>query len=765
MNLNFAKVSIKRPTFILSLLSVLIILGIAAYRQMSLAMYPDVEIPYVSVTIEYDGADPEEVEELITRPIEDAISSVAGLAHLYSISEQSYSVVFGQFDLDVNPETALADVRDAVSRAQKQLPTSGVDPAVIEQLDPNSMPISTISLKSETMTPKELYTFANNTVSLDLSRVNGVARVDIVGGVVREIHINVDRDKLYDYRLTLSRIASNIASNSLNVPVGDIPQGPVELTFRSLGQFKSLDDISNTIVNFSGNDIPVTVKDLGVVVDDVQKEQNRVRISERENGQMKTSSGVLLRVYKQSKYNEVKLADDIQSKVRELNTKYSLMSAKPSMSVLTDNASMVRLMLGDTRQTIFLGIILAVLVVYFFLGSWRSTFITALALPNSLIGAFVFMYVFGFSINVISLMAISLAVGLLIDDAIVVRENIYRHYQEGKTPIRAAIDGTNEVTMAVIATTSAVISVFLPISFMSGMVGKMFMEFGLTVVFVMIISILDALTIAPMLSAYIINDHDKGKKISPAQQKAVAFIHKLTLDWFSKVYSAVDNFYIAAVRLVLRHKLKTILITALVFTAALLIAFRLKVNFMPNINLGQFYISIQAEAGADLDATDKYASEVEAILLNDPNVDFSFTTVGNSKAQYNQASIYVRMVDKPTMTTEDFQNLIRSKMAGKLGNASMSFATSVGLSGGQSQVMYNLVGDTQSKLAEVESVLIERFRQIPSFVDLNTNYMQGNPEFQINFNFEQMNKLGINSVTAGNELRSMVAGNIAAQYR
>jgi multidrug efflux pump subunit AcrB len=300
---------------------------------------------------------------------------------------------------------------------------------------------------------------------------------------------------------------------------------------------------------------------------------------------------------------------------------------------------------------------------------------------------------------------------------------------------------------------------------MSGMVGKMFMEFGLTVVFVMIISILDALTIAPMLSAYIINDHDKGKKISPAQQKAISFIHKLTLDWFSKLYSVVDNFYIAAVRLVLRHKLKTILITAVVFTAALLIAFRLKVNFMPNLNLGQFYISIQAEAGADLDATDKYASEVEAILLNDPNVDFSFTTVGNSKAQYNQASIYVRMVDKPTMTTEDFQNLIRSKMAGKLGNASMSFATSVGLSGGQSQVMYNLVGDTQSKLAEVESVLIEKFRQIPSFVDLNTNYMQGNPEFQINFNFEQMNKLGINSVTAGNELRSMVAGNIAAQYR
>jgi HAE1 family hydrophobic/amphiphilic exporter-1 len=767
MALNFAKVSIKRPTFITALLAILLILGIVSYRGMSLSMYPDVEFLMASATVEYDGADPQEVEDLITRHLEDAISGVAGIKHIYSISEQSYSIVYVQFELSVNEEKALADFRDAVSRAQKDLPTTGVDTPIVQQMDVNAMPISIISLQSSSMTPKELYDFADNTLSLDLSRVGGVAQIDIVGGAIREIHVDIDRKKLFDYRLTLTGISNSIAQNSVNVPVGDITRGYLDLTFRSLGQFKNLDDISNTIINFDGNDIPVIIKDLGTVSDNVKKEQNRARISQIVDGKIETSQAVLLRVYKQSKGNDVQISDGVRQRVAELNEKYSYMSQKPHLTVISDNARGVRMNVADVRETILEGIFLAIIIVYFFLGSWRSTFITALALPNSLIGAFVFMNIFGFSINVMSLMALSLAVGLLIDDAIVVRENIFRHYQDGESPIRAAINGTNEVTMAVIATTSSVIAVFLPVAFMSGITGQFFREFGLTVVFAMLISILDALTIAPMLSAYIIKEHGgKQKSISAFKQKAVALIHKLTIDWFIKIFTAVENFYVKIIHLVLRHKLKTIFITLICFVIALASARTLKVNFMPTANWGEFYIKLEAQPGSDLDQTDRFVKQVEDVILKNPNLSMTFATVGTTKSQYNEASIYLRMIDKPTMSTEDFQNLIRKELADDLdrNGVTMSFTNTSSLSS-QSQVVFQLVGDTQENLAAAEEVLMERFKKIPGFVDVKTSYQAGSPEFEINFDFSKMNKLGINSVDAGNELRSMVAGNAAAKYR
>ncbi len=771
MNLNLAKLAIKRPTFITALLVIVLILGMMAYKKMSVRMFPDVEFPYVLVITQYSGAGPEEIEQLVSKPLEDAMSGISGLKHVNSISQDNYSIVYGEFELSKNPDIALQEVKDKVGEARWDLPDDIEEP-VIQKLDPDSLPIVSLSLKAD-MSPKELYDFADEEITNEFSRVSGVSKVEVWGGSKREIHVDIDKNKLKAHELTLSAVSSRIQSNSLNIPAGKVNKGAMDLAFRTMGEFKSTKQINDVVVSFMGNDVPVTVKDLGKVVDSTEEETTRARVSIRQNdGSVDVEPSLLIQIYKQAKSNDVAISDSVQKRLIEVNEKYKDEPGKPTLTLVADNAKSVRMNLEDVQRTILEGVLLAVVVVYFFLGSWRSTFITSLALPNSLIGAFLFMYLFGFSLNVLSLMSLSLAVGLLIDDAIVVRENIFRHYEEGASPVKSAIHGTNEVTMAVIATTSAVIAVFLPVSFLSGIVGQFFKEFGLTVVFAMFISVLDALTIAPMLSAYIIKDHGESKEPGRAARTIGKVWNYLTLWWFEKIYNAVESFYVIVIKKVVQHKIITILCAVLFFAGSIGVAKQLKFTFMPTAEWGEFTIALEAEPGTSLDEMDRITKEAENVIMADKNIDMIVTTIGNITGLANESSIDIKMVPakERKITTSEMKDKFRAELTEKFteipdNKVYVSIGDSTMGGGSRSEFIVELFGVDASEMSAAANVLMERYKEIPGLVDINTNYRSGKPELQIQMDTKRMESLGVNSVVAGNEIRAMIDGVKSGKFR
>lgn len=767
MNLNLAKLSIKRPTFITAVLVIVVILGLLSYRSMSVRMFPDVEFPYVLILTQYPGAGPVEIEQLVSRPLEDAISGISGLKHVNSISQDNFSVVFGEFEIAKDPDLALQEVKDKVGEARWNLPDDIKEP-VIRKIDPDSMPIVMMSLKAD-MEPKKLYDFATEVISNEFSRVSGVSKVEVWGGTKREIHVNIDKNKLKEHELTLSAVSGRIQANSLNIPAGKVSKGAMDLAFRTIGEFQSVKQIGDVVVSFMGNDVPVTVKDLGQVVEGSEEEFTRSRVSTRkDDGTIDIDESLLVLVYKQAKSNDVAISDNVQKRLIEVNEKIKDEVGSPQLTLVVDTARVVRMNLEDVERTILEGIFLAIIVVYFFLGSWRSTFITSLALPNSLIGAFLFMNIFGFSLNVLSLMSLSLAVGLLIDDAIVVRENIFRHYQEGSDPVKSSIDGTNEVTMAVIATTSAVISVFLPVSFLSGIVGQFFREFGLTVVFAMTISVLDALTIAPMLSAYIIKDHGEQKELHPIAKALLKVWHFFTLGWFNKIYKACENLYVAIIKKVVKHKIITIFCAILFFAGSLYIASHLKFTFMPTAETGEFSVKLEAAPGTSLEEMDRITKEAESIIMNDKNIESTVTVVGTMTGLANESTIRVKMIPakEREIKTNEMKEIFRKALNDKFDDDILISLNNTGGMGREKEFIIELYGANADEMAKASEILIERYKkEIPGLTDINTNYKSGKPEMQIQMDTKRMEMLGVNSVAAGSEVRAMIDGVLSGKYR
>ncbi len=823
--MNLAKLSIKRPTFVMSILMALIILGIVSFSRLSVRMFPDVEFPYVLVMITYQGAGVAEIEQLVSKPVEDAVSGVSGLKHVYSFNQDNISIVFGEFELSKDPDIAAQEVRDKVGQIKQTLPDDIEEP-IIMKADMNSMPLVTMSLKSTTLTPKQLYDFADDVVAKDFAQVGGVSQVQIIGGQKREIHILADKSKLKEYEMTLTQLAARIQANTLNIPAGKVDRGSREIAFRTMGEFKTVKQIDDVVVNFMGNDVPVTVKEIAKVEDSVEQEVSRARLDFKdEDGNIIYEPSLLINIYRQAKGNDVAISDGVKAKITETNEKYKRYEGRPQLTMISDTARGVRMNLDDVRSTIMEGIFLAIVVVYFFLGSWRSTFITALALPNSLIGAFVFMYLFGFSLNVISLMSLSLAVGLLIDDAIVVRENIFRHYEEGADPVTAAVDGTNEVMLAVIATTSTVIAVFFPVAFLSGIMGQFFREFGLTVVFAMLISVLDALTIAPMLSAYIIPEHKvkEPKRTSfgmtsfKIRGMIVTVFRALTVTWFNKVFDFVEYCYKSTISFIVRKdlfsipvrvfgkerhiglswKFITLVIAALIFAGTLGIAKKhLKTTFMPASEWGEFNVNVEAKPGTSLDQMDKYSKEIEELIISNPNVELVSASVGSASmftSLASQTSLYVKMIPndgrggiiqkiagifskkkreaaknakKRTMTTSELKDYLRQELHSRYGDSLevSILRQSVG-GGGESEFVLDLVGADVDTLYDVAQVLKERFKSIPGLVDIKSNYKIGKPEIQIHMDTKKMENFGVSSVVAGNEIRAMIDGVKAGKFR
>jgi HAE1 family hydrophobic/amphiphilic exporter-1 len=445
------ELSVKRPIFMSSVLFALLVVGVFSFFRTPIELFPNISIPLVTVTTVYPGAGPVEVETLVSKPLEEEMSSIAGIKNIRSINRESVSVVVAEFSLEVDIKYAEQQIRDKVSAVKSRLPDSAED-SVIRKVDPSAQPVMVLAVQSK-LKGSELYDLANETLKPQFEQVNQVGNVTILGGRKREIQVQLDRNKLASREISVNQVAAALRNLGENIPAGKIDQSKSELVYRTLGEFNTLPQIREAIVSFYGNEVTTKISDLGTVVDTQTDEKVRAYL----NGQ----DSIFLYIFKQSGSNTIQVSKDIKKKIEKLNTDLKRTLGEDfKIDVITDNSKFVWANVVDVAESILIGIILTVIVVFLFLGSARSTLITGLAIPFSLIGSMVFLSMAGVTINIMSLLAFSLAVGLLIDDAIVVRENIFRHLSMGKKPVQAALDGTAEVGLAVIAVTLAVLAVF-----------------------------------------------------------------------------------------------------------------------------------------------------------------------------------------------------------------------------------------------------------------------------------------------------------------
>ncbi|PJZ69812.1 efflux RND transporter permease subunit [Leptospira perolatii] len=793
--MNIALLSIKRPIFITSLVILMLITGIFSLFKMGVDLFPDVNIPVVSVTTIYPGAGPEEIEELISKPLEEELSSISGLKKITSFNQESVSIVMGQFTLDTDIKYAEQQFRDKTALVRPKLPDGIKEPKVV-RFDPADQPIVRLAVFAD-LGQAKLYDLAKETVKGKLEQIPGVGAVRLVGGTRREIQIELDRNKLVAYQMPVVVIANRLKSAGLNVPVGKHETGTKETSYRTLGRYESISQIENTLVSFGGDvGNSVLIKELGSVRDGTedentlgflwapknyveeveevgffinpfkwvyQKGKRLARFFSRQKEEpieRELKPALFVDVYKQSGANTVAVADEVLRRIDKLNAEISPLAGKPKIRLIRDGSKWIRYNVEDVTEAIVIGILLAVITVYFFLGNLRSTIITGLALPNSLLGAFVIMWVMGFTINVMTLLALSLAVGLLVDDAIVVRENIFRKLEEGASVLEASEKGTMEVALAVIGTSLTVIAVFFPVGFLSGIVGQFFKQFGLTVVFAMLISLFDGLFVAPMLSAYFAGKLDHGER-----NWAVKTFDEFQ-NWLERVYGKLMRFAV-----VWPGNLITVLATFLIFFLSLVSVKFVNKTFLPANDQGEFMVTLDLPPGTSLQGTKEVVDKVLLDLEKVPEMDKIAVTIGKPDGgEPNTSILSIALVSskKRSRHTTDVKEEIRNMLkAYAYARPAVSDYSAVG---GGVQYPFQLVlkGENLAEVHEYSKKVIEKLKSDPKLskhlADIDSDYREGKPEYQIVLDNARMQLVGVLPGVAGSELRYHIAGDTVSKY-
>jgi HAE1 family hydrophobic/amphiphilic exporter-1 len=755
--MSLPKLSINRPIFITCITIAMIAVGVLSFNLMSVDLFPDVDIPVVSVSTVYQGAGPEEIETLVSRPIEEEVSTISGIKRLTSRSLEGTSQVIIEFNSSVDVKHAEQEVRDKVNIAKAKLPDEVEDP-LIKRFDPSDTPILTVSLSAENLGDAALYDVADQFIKPRLEQVNNVGSIEILGGREREIQVLLDRKKLRAREMSVTQVASQVATSGENIPSGKVNQGNQEMVFRGIGEFEKVSEIGDTLVNLYGNEVPTRVADLGTVKDTLADETSRAFVNGKKS--------LFLQVYRQSGSNTVRVADDVIAQVEKIKPDLEKMDGQPKIQVVIDASQKIRNNLYDVYETIIIGILLTVITVFFFLGSARSTIITAFSIPISLIGAFMIMYVAGFSINIISMLALTLAVGLLIDDAIVVIENIYRRMEMGENPEVASEKGTTEIQLAVMAISLVVIAVFVPVGTMSGTIGQFLKQFGLTVVFAMIISWFVAMTIIPMLTAYF---GGTGHAASPASGGG---IYDKTLGrlvkGFDRFQSWLEFLYEKLLRRSLDFPKTTIALTLLVFFASIYTVTKVPGAFVPDDDSGEFSISLEMKPGTSLDGMQAVADQVDALLHKDQGVFLTVMSVGNQYGESNKANFYVKLKSpdhRGGLTTEKFRDKVRTELKPfKDANPIVTEYDPSGGMGGQ-PFMLNIISPDPAALETSAMKIYEALKADPRLKDVNTNYRPGKPEMQVDFKPGAAKIYGMNTKTVGMELRAQVEGLTPAKFR
>ncbi len=754
--MSLANTSIKRPIFITCVIIGIIVAGFASFKSMPIDLFPDVSIPVVTVETVYPGAGPQEIETLVSKPLEDEIASISGIKRLKSTNIEGISIVIVEFNDNKDAKIAEQEVRDKVNIAKADLPDDAEDP-IIKKFDPADAPIIFLSLTAKGMGEADMFDLADQTIKPRLEQVDNVGAIEIIGGREREIHVLLDRNKLKAREISVSQVAAQVGAMGENIPAGKVSRGEKELVFRGVGEFSNVPEIGDTLVNLYGNEVPTRVSDLGKVVDTLEDEKSR--------GFLNGNRILILQVYRQAGSNTLKVAQDIKKQVESINKSLQSEPKAPQLEVMIDSSIKISDNVYDVYETIIIGIILTVITVFFFLGSIRSTLITALSLPVSLIGAFVVMNIAGFTINIVTLLALTLAVGLLIDDAIVVIENVYRFMEKGYDSKEAAKKATAEIQMAVIAITLVVMAVFVPVAMMAGTIGQFLKSFGLTVAFSMGISLFVALTIIPMLAAYFGGEHHDIKHV-PANPGLYDKTLGRMVRGFDRFQTWLENIYESFLKFTLKAPLATIGATLAIFFFSFYVAGFLPGEFVPDDDSGELQVNLELAPGTNIDETTRLAKEVNEVIVKNKIVRYSMYFSGNKNGEVNKASFVVKLHDKRDgIKTADFRNTLREQLVDYKSKANI-IVTKYDTSGfGRQPFILNFTSPNAEALEKSVMKVFEAMKNDKRLVDVDTNYRPGKPELQVKVRPGAAKEYGINTKTLGGELRAQVEGATPAVFR
>jgi len=760
----FTRVSLKNPVFATMLMLALVVLGIFSYQRLQVDQFPNIDFPVVVVITDYPGASPEIVESEVTKKVEEGVNSIAGINNLTSRSYEGQSVVIIEFQLYVDGRKAADDVREKVAGVRPLFRDEVKDPRVL-RFDPASAPVWSVAVlpdeKASGATRKpnavELTNWADQVLKKRLENVRGVGSVTLVGGTKREINIYLDPQAMEAFGVSAGQVVDAVRNENQALPVGSVRSVEQDRVVQIDARMERPEDFGRIIVARKGG-APIRVDQVATVRDGAQEIDSLALY----NGQRT----LLLQVQKAQDENTIQVVDGLVKAIAEIRPQ---LPPGVRLEPIGDASRPIRVAVDNVRETLIEGALLTVLIVFLFLNSWRSTVITGLTLPIALIGTFWFMAMFGFTINMITLMALSLCVGLLIDDAIVVRENIVRHVQMGKKPYQAALDGTQEIGLAVLATTLSIVAVFLPIGFMEGIIGKFFHEFGITIVAAVMISMFVSFTLDPMLSSIwhdpAIDRHGKNGDAPPADFYDRT-IGRVT-GWFDRATERLAEAYQGILRWSLAHKLATVLAAIGIFIGSIFMVPLLGTEFVPKADFSETTVNFYTPMGSSLEVTEARARQVEALLRAMPEVRYTLTTINAGNAQGKMsASIYIRLVDRRSRSrsVDQISDVLRDKMRAIPGIT----VTHVGLMdsvAGSKAIEFSLQGPDLNELGRLTRRVQERLRKIPGLVDLDSSLRPDKPTVSVVIRRDAASDLGLGVAPISTALRTLVAGTTVGNWR
>ncbi len=743
--MKLADVSIRRPVFATMMIMSLIVLGLFSYLKLNVDLYPDVDIPFVVITTILPGAGPEQIETDVTKIIEDAVNPVEGVDYIQSISQENVSIVVIAFKLEINGKDAAQDVREKISAIRANLPADIEDP-IIQRYDPASLPIMALTV-SGNMSEKDITTFTKDVVKTRLENIPGVGAVNLIGGAEKEIQIEVDAAKLRAYNISIQDVIMNVGTQNVEIPGGNVTEGSRQLLVRTMGKYQNVEDFNKVIVATPMGK-PVYLSDVAIVSDGVKEQESLTRV----NGKI----AVGLNIIKQSGSNTVEVAHGVVEQIDRLKKE---IPEGVSINLAQNNSTFIEDSVNDVLFDILYGGLLAVIVIYLFLANFRATVISGLALPASIIASFIIMFALGFTLNMMSLLALSLAVGLLIDDAIVVIENIYRHMAQGETPMEAAKSASEEIGLAVMATTFTIVAVFVPVAFMPGIVGRFFFEFGITISAAVLVSLFVAFTLTPMLSSKWLHREDE-------ELSAKGNILNRSLYYFNHFFEIMSKKYERSLLWSLTHRKTIVAAATVIFIISFLLMRMLGSEFFPESDRSEFNIVINTPPGSSLEQTSEICKEVEAYLRSKPEVITVLTNIGSGNDPVTRANIYVKLV--PTRERKKSDKLLMDEIrhqAKNIAGASLSFQTQGVGGGGEKPVTLSIRGADLKKLEEIAAKVEAIVKSTPGAVDVENSLELSKPELRINIDREKASDLAISPFLVASTVRAMVDGNVATQFK
>jgi len=741
-----AALCVRRPIFASVLILVLCVIGIAGYLQLGVDRFPNVDFPVIVIVTNQPGAAPEDVETEITDKIEEAVNTISGIDELRSVTTEGVSQVIINFVIEKPVDVAAQEVRDRLNTVIRDLPKD-IDQPIVQKLDPDAAPILFFALKAQGHSLKDTTELADKRLRRSLESIDGVGQVQLLGGRKRQINVTLDPIRLRAAGVTVVDVQRAIGMQNLTTPGGRVDTGPGELTVRIHGRVTDPAQIGDLVVRQEAGH-SIRVRDVGDVIDGQEDYDTAAALDGEPT--------VVLALRKQSGSNTVTIADKVKERLADLR---KALPAGYSVELVRDESGVIKTSVDSVKEHLVAGALFAAVIVFFFLGNWRSTIIAAIAIPTSIIGTFATMWWAGYTLNTITLLALALAVGIVIDDAIVVLENIVRHIEEKKEPpMVAAVAATKEIGLAVMATTLSLIAVFVPVAFMGGIPGRFLRSFGLTMAFSIAVSMLVSFTLTPMMGSRWLKTHVEGVK---------SFGERI-VDFF---YRPIERIYAGVLGFVMRHRWIVVVASCITLGSCIPLAKVAPKGFLPVNDEARFQISVRAPEGTSLEETRLIGERIARQIRQNPNVRMTLTTVADDNAQTrNLATVYVALTDPTTrtLTQNDLMDWTRHEIISKQpSDLRLTVSEVNSFSGGgfaTQRNQYTVRGPELTKLDQIAKDFSEQLRKVPGAVDIDSSLITGKPEIGVYIDRARAADLGVQPADIATALRLLVEGDQVSTY-